>query len=53
MPKPKHKLVQSVGDFEIWLSPSGEYEIYSPCALIAIRSTLEKAQAFAAKKVAK
>ncbi len=52
MPKPKHKRLKTVGDFDIWLSPSGEYEIYSPCALIAIRSTLGKAEAFAAKQVA-
>jgi hypothetical protein len=52
MPRPKHKRLQTVGDFEIWLSPSGEYEIYSPCALIAVRTTLAKAEAFAAKQVA-
>jgi hypothetical protein len=38
-----HKRIQSIGAYEIWLSPKGDYEVYSATALVAIKRTLQRA----------
>jgi hypothetical protein len=51
MDKPAHKKITDIGDFAIWETPSGRFEIYSPTSLLASTGTIERALEYARAKV--